>query len=390
VKILILGFEHCNLISNLSTGFKDVTNAKVHTAVLSESKFYGSSTYNYNLIKPDRRKGNKYFTKLVYWSEILLWKLKLKAFKIFNYYHYDLYIFTWSTLFPDYSDLKGLNQIGKSIIFLFIGSDIRWIEAFKQQYPDNSYKGFEKEDWINKFRLARNAELYCNSIFSVPDQSGLLIRGYFHMFMPLALEKIRYNPVCRVKPLIIHSPSKADLKGTDLILNVVDELRSEGLQFDFQFLEGVNNEDLIRKLEIADILIDQLYGNGPGTLATEAMAAGCAVATRFFKEYPLSGKAPMCYIDEHVIKENLRMLITDMDYRSSLVSLSREYVETHNSCGVVAKNILESLQREKLKQYDYIPKFFQEHFVLPKNFTYPAEISELNEEVIRIQNFTCG
>ena len=44
----------------------------------------------------------------------------------------DIFLFIWSSFFPDYSDLPILKELGKKIIFVFVGSDCRWRTAYNQ------------------------------------------------------------------------------------------------------------------------------------------------------------------------------------------------------------------------------------------------------------------
>ncbi len=380
MKILILGSENCGLIANLKKGFSEIGYNRVTTAIKQYDLFFPGNRYDYVLQRP-ARKDSKLSTNLKHALNLLKWKCTRLVFDNYLFYNYDLYIFSWFTLKDDFSDLIELRKRNKKVVTLFIGSDVRWIDAFRQEFPNNTYKGHIDEDWVRKFRTLRMGELYSSAIFSVPDQSSLFMRGYYFMFMPLDIRNIRFKPSYRQKPLIIHAPSKRDIKGTSIILNAIDKLRTEGLSFDFEFLENIPNSVLVSKLEEVDILIDQLFLNGPATLACEAMAAGCAVATKYIAGAGMTADAPICYIDEHNLLENLRMMITDVDYRKTLVSQGRKFVERNNSMSVIASRILDSIERDKKKDYDYYPTFFTQKFVLPPQFEYPDEIKKLNEQV---------
>lgn len=381
-KVLLFGDENCGLIHNLSIGFNELGNYKVTSAVCKYDSFFLKHRYDYNFQKPTRGTGNRYLSKLIHLVRLLLWKTRFSLFEQFRYYNYDLYIFTWQTLKDNYADLIRLRKKNKDIVFLFIGSNVRWIEAFRQEFPGNPYKGHMEDTWADKIKLTRMGELYSSAIFSVPDQSSLFVRGYYHMFMPVEVKGITFSPQDRVKPLIIHAPSKRDIKGTAIIMQAMDRLRAEGLAFDFLLLENLDNATVLKKLEEADILVDQLYLNGPGTLSTEAMAAGCAVATRYLKEYDLTKDVPMLYVDEKNVYDGLKQLITDRDLRKNLMIGGRKYVETHNAILSITKKIVDSIQRDTARDYDYRPHFFKTSFILPPAYTYPAEIAGLNSQVL--------
>jgi hypothetical protein len=379
LKILILGSENCGLIHNLSKGFKDIGISKVKTAILQSDIFFPDNKYDFNLAKPTSS-GNTFLSRRVKLLKLIKWKVFHLYFSALIYPCFDVYVFTWLTLDKNYKDLATLRKRGKQIVFLFIGSEVRWIEAFRQEFQGNPYNPFVNEDWKAKFRLIRNSELYSSAIFSAPDQSTLFIRGYFYLFMPLIIDKIKYLPFNREVPIIIHAPSKRNIKGTEKILDVIERLHNDGIKFDFHLLENIPNKVLVEKLEQADILIDQIYLNGPAVLSSEAMAAGCAVATRFFDE-GATKDAPLCYIDEACLYDNLKTLIVDVEYRKKLVGKGRLFVEKNNTPSVVAKKLLVCLERDKRGDYDYRPTFFLGNFKLPENYSYTEEIEDLNRQV---------
>jgi hypothetical protein len=385
MKVLILGHENCGIIDSLAKGLRDIGSYDVTTAIMRRDPFFTKNKYDYILAEPQWNGGNR-IQRAIYLANKTISKLRRKFFEKYHYSKYDVYLFMWSTLRDDLKDLEQIKRKGKISGFLFIGSDVRWIEAFKQQFKGNPYKGQLFENWIEKFRLLRTAELNCTSIFSVPDQSSLFIRGYFHLFLPVNISQIKYTPQERSKPIIIHAPSKRDIKGTAIVLEVIETLKAEGIAFDFELIENADNQFVLRKLENADILVDQLFLHGPATLACEAMAAGCAVATRFFHEEGLTSHAPICYVDETNLYGNLKKLILDINYRKSLIKRSRSFVEEHHLPIKVAQKIMSSFEKEVKNQYDYNPSFFRTHFQLPEGYSYPAEIEELNKKTLEKYN----
>ncbi len=99
---------------------------------------------------------------------------------------------------------------------------------------------------------------------------------------PMKLNKYIFTP--GDTPRIIHMPTAREKKGTDLILKAVNELKNEGLKFDFVLLEKKPHGIAMQELSKSDILIDQI-GNFssdenneplgiPGTVSLEAMSFG--------------------------------------------------------------------------------------------------------------------
>jgi len=296
---------------------------------------------------------------------------------------HDVYIFMWDGFLPEKTeDYEYLKRKGKKIISLFLGSDIRHISAFTQEYGlDTSTweKWFHVTD-INRqlFRL-RKAELFSDAIFSVPDQSGLSLRPYYKIYIPFDARSVSFNVPRREVPRIVHIPSRSGIKGTSFILEALEELKKEKVQFEFEFISGVPNEIVLEKLQDADILIDEIYLHGPGTLSLEGIASGCAVATKTIK-----GEAyeeVICNIDLDNLKEKIRRLIQDMDYRVRIAIEGRRLIETINDPIRIVENVLEKISdpSKANKDYDYFPTFFSEKYKLNED----VDISFKNKELTR-------
>lgn len=97
-------------------------------------------------------------------------------------------------------------------------------------------------------------------------------------------------PEVKQAPLVVHAPTRRDLKGTDHIVKAVNQLKHEGLQFHFQLIEGMTYEQTKELLAQADIVIDQLRIGAYGYVSTEAMAFGkpviCYLRRDVMKKYP--------------------------------------------------------------------------------------------------------
>ena len=76
------------------------------------------------------------------------------------------------------------------------------------------------------------------------------------------------------RPLVIHAPSRRWVKGTHYVLDAVERLKAEGLDFDFELVENMTHAAARRRYERAHLLIDQLLAGWYGGLAVELMALG--------------------------------------------------------------------------------------------------------------------
>ncbi len=85
-------------------------------------------------------------------------------------------------------------------------------------------------------------------------------------------------------PLVVHAPSQAAIKGSDIIDAVLARLAAEGL-VRYERLEQVTHDVVADAYRRADIMVDSLRMGGYGVAACEALAAGRVVVSNVLPEY---------------------------------------------------------------------------------------------------------
>lgn len=394
MRIFIGTEEIASLLTNMSTGFREL-GYSVTTYVSAENKFYKKNKYDivrgkllnglirYSDSKRLPKNVKRFLNKI---DEIISPQyLKLKNRKLIK--DHDVFIFFWGPWVPESYLFPILKKNNKKIVCLHIGTDVRHISAFEQQYKidTSGWEDFFHLDMLEpKIQKIRQQELYADMIYSVPDQAGLYLRSYNHMRIPMSQNNnIVFNIPARKVPLIIHAPSRSGIKGTDIINNTLTQLKAEGYEFEYRLIQNMPNEVLLKLLTEADILCDELFLHGPGVLSAEAMAAGCAVATRCLNIPPF--QPPVCSVTPENLLNKLKKLITDLDYRVSLAKAGKIFVEDFNDPKNFANKIIEDVNTENAKP-DYIPEFFIKEYKLPENQTLSKKTKELTEKVIEKYN----
>lgn len=381
MKIFIGTHENCGIISGLQEGLTE-SGCTVTTVVKSRDKNFSDKKYSIDLGSTSKINTSVVSSRLV--SKVESWVNRRRYKKLFETLpDFDLYVYCWDTLLPDLKDLELLKKNGKKIFFIFIGSEARYAPAFNQQFPDSKVPWSEyylHEDLNKKLLFIRKVEKYCDAIFSVPDQAGLQIRPFYHTHLPLDVHIIPFHFPDRVIPRIVHAPSNRNLKGTDRILQALENCKSQGLQFDFRLIENQPNSIVRQELLEADMVIDQIHIHGPGMFGLEAMASGCALATKYLKEYP-AFQPPVLYIDHtSVLEENIKELITNRELRKKLALAGRQFTEAHNPPRVIASKIL-LMYADKVPEYDYHPSFYFS-FKPTSSQTLNNQVTLLNKEII--------
>jgi hypothetical protein len=314
---------------------------------------------------------------------------------------HDVFVFLW----PAFSLTHGnreyplLRRLGKKTVVVFLGSDIRDISAFLQQFPGlpksvafeqelrekcANLKGRDGTRFQDQLRTLRMAELHAHVILSQPNQSVLAVRPYVHLFQPVDLSAFVSRVPGREVPVVVHAPSNKGIKGTEAVLPALDRLRAEGVPFDLRLLHGVPNHEVLRQLTDADVAIDQLRLPLYGRFSLEAMASGCALATCNREDYePYPPNRPIWHVDSDNIYEQLKRLLTDRDLRIRLAEGGRTYVERYHDDAVVARRIVDLARAEHVERYDHYPSFFAKEYQRPAGDVVPEDVQEMTTRIVR-------
>ena len=361
MRIFIGLTDIANITSNYAKGFRALGH-QVFSAVWNKSYFYPDAEYNLVIDdrKPSEKRENKFLDFL---------KLSLNLTRMVRGLDCDLYIMYAPAVLPTHLYYPLLKFLGKDIVTVFWGSDVRYWYTFAEEMKslgvhDEMAPFFEYAknrsggSYWDKKRTIRIAEKYSDLILSQPDFAQLQTRPYMRCHIPLALSEYEFNIPGRTKPLILHAPSVPEAKGTDVVIKVIEELKEEGLQFEFQLIEKMPNKDLRKLLTESDIVVDQLYSATIAGFAAEAMATGNAVIARYMEDYTkVPPGCPAINANKFTLKDNLRETILDVNMRKTLARRGRPYVEAVNDNIKICRDILNWLGQKENLTYDFYPTF---------------------------------
>lgn len=266
---------------------------------------------------------------------------------------YDIFHFWMSTLFGGrrYANMYGLDlpfikARGRRIVYRGTGFDLRVRSLHEARNPHHAFQyGYELEIDEEAQRLYLRYLASYVDLFIVQDPE-------MHEFMPEArivprgidvdsLDAVGIQPTDR--PLIVHAPSKALVKGTPLLQQALAELAEEGLPFDFQLVTDVHHEEALDWYRRADIVVDQLLIGWYGVLTIEALALGKPVVVyvrddlydRFTPRIPVANATP------ETIKDVLRELIVSYEARRALAENGPSFVREVHDIRTVAAEVKE-------------------------------------------------
>lgn len=139
--------------------------------------------------------------------------------------------------------------------------------------------------------------------------------------------------------VIAHTPNHRGFKGSEFILQAVEELKDEGLKIRLDLIEKKKNSEVKEILCNADILAEQIIATGYALSGIEGMVTGLPVLsnldskafTQIFRRYTFLNECPILSTTPENIKENLRLLITNPELREQLGRAGRKYTEKYHS-----------------------------------------------------------
>ena len=154
------------------------------------------------------------------------------------------------------------------------------------------------------------------------------------------------------RPLRIgHAPTHRGVKGSNLIIKAVENLKLKGFLFEFVLIEGLSNSEAKEIYKTIDVLVDQLFAGWYGGLAVEVMALGKPVIV-YIREEDLKFIPVRMREDLPFLKTTPDDIELSIEYvltlpREELLGLakkSREYVQRWHNPKEIAKRIKNDIE----------------------------------------------
>jgi len=138
---------------------------------------------------------------------------------------------------------------------------------------------------------------------------------------------------------IMHAPNHRGVKGTEYVIDAVQQLKAEGLQVELVLLERTPNDRVRELMQEVDIFADDFLFSGYGLAAIEGMASGLPVMcnmeytdyTQVFRRFSYLDECPVVSTSIETIKPNLRALVLHPQLREELGRAGRQFVEKYQS-----------------------------------------------------------
>jgi hypothetical protein len=344
---------------NIAGNAMYIANALKLVGIKATSFSYSAHPFGYpcNIDKilfedPVNKRQRNFFLKIIFNKYLLsmIWAVQKLFLFFYAIFKYDTFIFISNeTFFKSNIDLSLLKIFEKKIAFLFVGCPERdpkdtinlrdrgmcsfCVDKGLQNYL-NCYNGNKKREKIEY--ISRNS----NIIFSHRDTTSFIIDKskirLFYSLTDLKIDKeVLINKFRGTKEILIsHIPSNSLLKGTDSVIEAINQLKLRYYQFQY-FSDPINHSEVSNLLKHTQILIDQ-FSVGHGLLGVEGLANGCVVICRtakWFKEdFP---ELPMVSCEPEELSEILIDLITNPEKMLGIALKSFDYYKKFHTPEVV-------------------------------------------------------
>lgn len=181
-------------------------------------------------------------------------------------------------------ELTVLKLRGIKIYVHFQGSDARqdspWVHRGDEPDGEDGHRARREQssrNWHKKRRIRRWDRFAHRIFFLNPDLAQYLPgRAEFVPYASVDPKEIKpSNPERRNPEIVVaHAPSNRMIKGTSLVELAVERIRAKGFPIRLDVIEGVSNAEVLHRLSLADVVVDQLHIGWYGAFAVEAMALG--------------------------------------------------------------------------------------------------------------------
>jgi glycosyltransferase involved in cell wall biosynthesis len=185
--------------------------------------------------------------------------------------------------------LRLMKAVGIKIVAFPYGGEVAWRDRIRDRFDwvgkmQLDYPDWDLEESGNSTRA--NVRLFCKFADIVIGMDGslrrfLLRNDIYCKTIPVDTHALTppARPAHNNPPLIVHAPNHRNVKGTQFLLDSLEELQRLGIPFELRLVERIHRADAIEIYRQADIIADQFVMGAYGVFALECLALGKPVLT---------------------------------------------------------------------------------------------------------------
>jgi hypothetical protein len=206
----------------------------------------------------------------------------------------------------------------------------------------------ETLDRRRRYMISEVLPFFDRVFYLNPELGHVVPEGQFLPYASVEIEKFDVKlPSTEGRPIIVHAPSDGNIKGTPMILNALEQLKSR-YDFDLVLVEKKTHEEALALYRSADIAIDQVLAGWYGGFAVEMMAMGkpvaCYIRQQDVKFVPTAMRddLPLLQIDPRRLVDDLAAILERRAEWQNIGKRSRRYVERWHNPDHIAKAMLDA------------------------------------------------
>lgn len=259
---------------------------------------------------------------------------------------FDVFHYHKSPFWPRGLDIPHLKKRHKAFAVEFWGSDIRIhdIEQARNRY-------FAGDNIGNQEKKIRRLQFWSgmtDQVIMSDNAMDIFLKPYFSK-IHIVRQRVdttafipQYPDPEQRKPVIVHAPSVASVKGTEFVERAIHELARRKLEFEYVPVRGLPHHKAIEIYRHADIIVDQLALGSHGVFACEAMALGkpvvCYILDELIPTYP--DGFPIVNANPDTVTDVLEELVLSPERRHRIGRESRAYAERVHDIRQVARRLV--------------------------------------------------
>jgi len=140
--------------------------------------------------------------------------------------------------------------------------------------------------------------------------------------------------------IISHSPTNRKAKGTDRILEVLDQLSSE-FTFRIDLIEGVSFQESLRRKAQSSLFIDQIGELGYGVSSLEALSLGVPTAVELLPDFEKHlGKHPFYVLHSNTLFDDIRKTLHSIQKNEYNIQMGIQWVKDIHSTSKIVERYL--------------------------------------------------
>ena len=258
---------------------------------------------------------------------------------------WDVYHFHFGrTLIPPHNfDLPLVRALGGRVVFHYHGCDVRnraHMRATHERATCTECDPFCIPE--RQRRILASAVRFADAeLISTPDLQESAPRAR-HLPVAADLSQYAVRLSSGAPTLVVHAPTNRLIKGTRHVEAAFEKLRPRFPGVRFETVERLPWAELIRVLERADVVVDQVFMGWYGMVAVEAMALGKPVLCWIRDDFErLLDDCPVVRAGIETLEERLAQVLSDGARRAHLGERGRAYVEREHAAPVVARRLIE-------------------------------------------------